>query len=171
MLPGLVAPAMHGFALLDAAAIAAGQKLPLLQREVRQLIDADEKIFRALIAVDIVFSVAVSKPRRRAVEPRDDVLRFVVLLVQLARHVAAKISDAATPPAPETCAAAAACPRPDACAPAGSPRRAAPWSFPAPPPRQTGDISRRNREIPSAEEMACRNPRSCRRFVRFGFIP
>ncbi len=78
---------------LNAAAIPAGQKLPLLQREVRQLIDADKKIFRALVAVHIVFVVAVGKPRRRAVKPRDDMLGFVVFVVQLARHIAPKISD------------------------------------------------------------------------------
>ncbi len=93
MFPGLVAPAMHGRALVDAAAIAAGQKLPLLQREVRQLIHADEKIFRALIAVNIVLRVAVCEARRRTVQPRDDVLGFVIFFVQLARHVPPEIRD------------------------------------------------------------------------------
>src|ERR1019366_8614820 len=37
--------------------------------------------------------VAISKPRRRTVKPRDDVLRFVVLVIQLAWHIAAKICD------------------------------------------------------------------------------
>jgi hypothetical protein len=46
-------------ASLHRAAIARGEKLPLLQREVRQLIDTDEQELRALILVDVVFATAV----------------------------------------------------------------------------------------------------------------
>ena len=55
MLPGLVAPAMFGKASRHGTAIAAGQKVPLLQSEMRQLVKSDEKIFRALILIDVIF--------------------------------------------------------------------------------------------------------------------
>src|SRR6266404_4058578 len=74
-------------------AIARSQKLPLLQREVRELIDADEKKLRALILVDVVFVAAVAEARGRSVTPRDDVLRFVVLAIEFPRYVATKISE------------------------------------------------------------------------------
>ena len=78
MLPGLVAPAMLGAAAANRAAIAGREKLPLAQSEERQLIDADEQKFRALILVDVIFVAAVAEARGRAVLPRDDVLRLVV---------------------------------------------------------------------------------------------
>ena len=77
---------------LDGAAIAAGQKLPLFQREVRQLIDADEQKLRALVLVHVVFVAAIAEARCRAVLPRDDMLRFVVLAIVRLRYVAPEIS-------------------------------------------------------------------------------
>ena len=70
------------------AAIARGQELPLLEREMRQLIDADEQKFRALILVDIALIAAVAEARGRAVVPGDQVLRFVIRFVKLAWHIA-----------------------------------------------------------------------------------
>ena len=55
MLPGFVAPAMHGNAPAHGTAVAAGEELPLAQGEERQLVDADEEKFRALILVDVAF--------------------------------------------------------------------------------------------------------------------
>src|SRR5271163_4711185 len=40
--------------------VAAGQELPLAQREKRQLVNADEKKFRALILVNVVLVLAVA---------------------------------------------------------------------------------------------------------------
>ncbi len=74
-------------------AVARSEELPLLQREVRQLVEPDEQKLRALILVNVVFVAAVAEARGRAVVPRDDVLRLVVALVKLARNVAAEIGE------------------------------------------------------------------------------
>src|SRR5579863_1296195 len=74
-------------------AIAAGEKLPLAQREMRQLVNADEKEFARLILVNIIFALRIAEARGRAVVPGDRVLRFVERAIQLARHVAAKIEQ------------------------------------------------------------------------------
>src|SRR6267378_62095 len=72
-------------------AIARSEKLPLLQREMRQLIKPDEQKLRALILVNVIFVATVAKASGRAIEPGNYVLRFVVTLIELPRHVAPKI--------------------------------------------------------------------------------
>ncbi len=49
------------YASRHATAVARRQELPLLQRKVRQLINADEKKFRALILVNVVLVTAVAE--------------------------------------------------------------------------------------------------------------
>src|SRR5579859_4346639 len=78
-------------ALWNWAAIARREKLPLLQREVRQLIEPNEEKLRALILVDIIFVAAIAEARGRTVVPGDDVLGFIVSAVERARHVAPEI--------------------------------------------------------------------------------
>src|SRR5208282_3349551 len=73
--------------------IARSEKLPLLEGEERQLVNADEKIFGALILVDVVFAFAVAEARRRTIPPRDDVLRVVEGAIEFARNIAAKIEQ------------------------------------------------------------------------------
>src|SRR5690242_16551493 len=68
-------------------AITGGQKLPLLQGEVRQLVDADEDELGTLIAIDIVLVAAVAEARGRAVLPGNDALRFVVAAIRITRYV------------------------------------------------------------------------------------
>src|SRR5208337_5022134 len=68
------------------APVPRGQKLPLLQSEVRQLIYPDEQKLRALVLVNIILIPAVPKSRRRSIRPRNDVLGFVVAFVQIAWH-------------------------------------------------------------------------------------
>src|SRR5579885_3548526 len=75
------------------AAIARSEKLPLLQREVREFVNADEEKFGALIAIDVVFVAAKAEARGRAIAPGYDVLGFVVTLVRIARHIAAEIRE------------------------------------------------------------------------------
>jgi hypothetical protein len=75
------------------AAIARSEKLPLLQREVSELIEPDEQELRALILVDVIFVPAVAEASGRTVVPGDDVLGFVVALIHRARHIAAEISQ------------------------------------------------------------------------------
>src|SRR6266571_166419 len=75
------------------AAVARSEELPLLQREVRQLVEADEQKLRALVLVNVVLVAAVAEARGRTVCPGHDVLRFAVALVKSARHVAAKVSE------------------------------------------------------------------------------
>ena len=75
------------------AAVAAGEELPLAQSEKRELVDSDEKKFRALVLVDIRFGLAVAEARGRAVLPFHHVLRFVERFVKLARNVAAEIEQ------------------------------------------------------------------------------
>ena len=74
-------------------AIAAGKKLPLAQSEKRQLVNPDEKKFRALILVNVAFILAIAEARGRAVLPFDNVFRLVETFVQLARNVATKIIE------------------------------------------------------------------------------
>ena len=45
----------------DGTAIAAGEELPLAQSEKRELVDADEKKFRALVLVNVVFVLGSSR--------------------------------------------------------------------------------------------------------------
>src|SRR5580704_7617889 len=73
--------------------VARREKLPLLQREECQFIEPDEKKLRALISVDVVLIPAVPEARRRTVSPGNYVLRFVVLIVELPRHVASKVRE------------------------------------------------------------------------------
>src|SRR6266571_2595446 len=73
------------------AAVARSEKLPLLQREVRELVETDEQELRALILVNVVLVAAVAEARGRTVFPGYEVLRFVVTLVKSARHIAAKV--------------------------------------------------------------------------------
>src|SRR5579872_7299518 len=75
------------------AAIARSEKLPLLQREVREFVNADEEKFGALIAIDVVFVAAKAEARGRAIAPGYDVLGFVVTFVRIARHIAAEIRE------------------------------------------------------------------------------
>ncbi len=77
----------------DRAAIAAGEKLPLAQGEESELVDADEKKFRTLILVDVIFGGAVAEAGGRAVEPGDDVLRVVEARVEFARDFFAEIKQ------------------------------------------------------------------------------
>ena len=50
------------------------QKLPLpFKSEMRQLVQSDKKIFRALILIDVIFVRAVAEPRGAPVIPRDDI--------------------------------------------------------------------------------------------------
>jgi hypothetical protein len=65
--------------------------LPLAQRKHRQLVNANEKKFRALILVNVVLALAVAEARGRTVLPRDQVLRFLKTLVKLARDVSTEI--------------------------------------------------------------------------------
>src|SRR5690349_3643797 len=58
-----------GSVKLNGAPISRSQELPLLQSEMRQLIDADEQKLRALVLVDIIFVAAVAEARSRAVAP------------------------------------------------------------------------------------------------------
>src|SRR5256885_14330550 len=76
--------------------VARRQELPLLQREMRQLIEPDEQEFRALVLVNVILITAIAKARRRTVQPRHYVLRFVVTLVKLARHIAPEIRQQRT---------------------------------------------------------------------------
>src|SRR6266568_6221786 len=57
------------YASRHAATIAGSQELPLLQREVRELIDPDEQKLRTLILIDVILIPAVSEARRRTVFP------------------------------------------------------------------------------------------------------
>ena len=69
---------------LRGTAIPGSEKLPLLQREVRQLVNADEQKLRALIAVNVVLVAAVAEPCGGTVLPGDDMLGLVVALVHRA---------------------------------------------------------------------------------------
>ena len=93
MLPGIRRARHARKRARHGTAVAAGEKLPLPQREKRQLVDADEKKFRALVLVDVALALAVAEARGRSVPPRDHVLRFLKVLVQLARHVAPEIEQ------------------------------------------------------------------------------
>ena len=62
--------------------------MPLLEREVRQLIDANEEKLRALILIDIAFVAAVAEARGGTVAPGHQMFCFVVALVCDARNVA-----------------------------------------------------------------------------------
>src|SRR5712691_12739676 len=78
----------HGAkAFRHGAAVARSEKLPLLQREMRQLVEADEQELRALVLVNVVLVAAVAEARGRTVFPSYEVFRFVVTLVKSARHV------------------------------------------------------------------------------------
>src|SRR5258708_1913570 len=57
-----------------ATTIAGSQELPLLEGEMRQLINPDEQELRALILVDVALVAAITEPRGRAVFPGNDVL-------------------------------------------------------------------------------------------------
>src|SRR5882672_1189671 len=46
------------------AAVSRSKKLPLLEREVRQFVDANKEEFRALILVNVVLVAAITEPRR-----------------------------------------------------------------------------------------------------------
>src|SRR6266446_4238823 len=84
--------ASHGAkASRHGAAVARSEKLPLLQREVCELVNADEQKLGALVLVNVILVAAVAEARGRTVFPGYDVLRFVVTLVKSARHVAAKV--------------------------------------------------------------------------------
>src|SRR4029077_7562088 len=74
-------------------AIAAGKKLPLAKGEKSQLVNSDEKKFRALVLINVAFVLAVAEARGRAVLPFDDVFGLVETFVQLARNVAAEIIE------------------------------------------------------------------------------
>src|SRR5207245_8582308 len=69
----------------DRATVARSEKLPLLQSEVRQLIETNEQKLGALITIDVVLVAAVAKERCGTVLPGDDVLGLVVAFVQRAR--------------------------------------------------------------------------------------
>ena len=73
--------------------VAAREELPLAESEERELVNADEKKFRALILVHVVFVLAVAEARGGIIQPGDQVFRFVVALVKLARNIAAKIKQ------------------------------------------------------------------------------
>src|SRR6266851_6817259 len=72
-------------------AVTRGEKLPLLQRKVRELVNADEQKLRALVLINIALVAAVAEARGRAIVPGDEVLRGVVTLVPRARHVPLKV--------------------------------------------------------------------------------
>src|SRR5271157_1553064 len=71
----------------NGTAVAGGQELPLLQREMRQLVDSDEQKLRALILVNVILVAAVAEPRRRSVFPCNNVFRFVEGAVPRRRHI------------------------------------------------------------------------------------
>ncbi len=58
---------------------------------MRQLVDPDEQKLRALVLINVVLRRAVSKSRRRSIQPGHHVLPFVVGPVQLARHIPPEI--------------------------------------------------------------------------------
>src|SRR5207244_12714750 len=64
--------------------VAAGEELPLVEREERQLVDANEEELGALILVDVILTLAVAKPRGRAVAPGDNVFAVVVAAIEFA---------------------------------------------------------------------------------------
>src|SRR5579859_682191 len=76
--------------------VARRQKLTLLQRKMRKFIEPDEQKLRALILINVVLAAAISKTRGRTVQPRHHVLRFVVTLVKLSRHIAPEIRQQRT---------------------------------------------------------------------------
>ncbi len=161
MLPGFVAAGHARKRAGHGTAIAAGKKLPLAQGEKRQLVDADEKKFRALILVDVVFALAVAEARGRAVPPGDDVLRFVETCCRARAERRGGNSAAAIARARETCGAAAACSRRDGRAPGGSPPSAALSICPGRRRRRRGDTSPAIREIPAASGTARSRARPC----------
>ncbi len=55
------------------------------------LVEPDEQELRALILVNVIFVATVPEARRRTVNPRNNMLRFVVTLIETPGHVAAKI--------------------------------------------------------------------------------
>src|SRR5258708_34459537 len=88
---GIARPRHARKTLRDGAAIARSQKLPLLQRKMRQLVEPDEQELRTLILVNIIFVATVPEARRRAVDPRNNMLGFVVTLIEAPRHIAPKV--------------------------------------------------------------------------------
>src|SRR6266704_364359 len=75
------------------AAVARGEELPLLQSEMRELINSDEKKLRALVLINIVLVAAVAETRGRSVFPGNDMLRCVVTLVHHAGHVPPEVTE------------------------------------------------------------------------------
>src|SRR5271155_1686031 len=83
----VAAAARHG------ATITRSEKLPLLQGEMRQLIDADEEEFGALILIDVALVAAISEARGGAVAPGHQVPGFVVTFVERAGHIATELQE------------------------------------------------------------------------------
>ena len=72
---------MHGLALGTRQRLRLVRNCHCARVRMREFVDADKKKLRALVLVDIVLARRVTKPRGRAIDPGDDVLGFVVVLV------------------------------------------------------------------------------------------
>ncbi len=60
---------------------------------MRQFVNSDKKKLCALILVNVTLVPAVAKPRSRTVGPGNQVLRFVVALIESLRYVATEIRE------------------------------------------------------------------------------
>jgi hypothetical protein len=56
-----------------------------------QLVEADEKKLRALVAINVVFVAAIPEAGGRAILPGHNVFGFVKAFVQARRNVTAKV--------------------------------------------------------------------------------
>src|SRR6266581_2240452 len=140
------------------AAVARGEELPLLQSEMRELINSDEKKLRALVLINIVLVAAVAETRGRSVFPGNDMLRCVKFLLPGERSIAVAkglralpccpcIEHSQSEPHPSTTARAVSSPH-------KTPRR-----------RQ----SKRQRRASGADSKPLRQPRRLR--LRFALLP
>src|SRR5947207_3717948 len=66
------------------ATIARSQKLPLLQSEMRELIQPDEQKFRTLVLINVILVSAIAETRSRTVQPGHHMFCFVVIFVEAA---------------------------------------------------------------------------------------
>jgi hypothetical protein len=92
-IPGVTRAGHARLTSLHRTAVARGQKLPLFQGEVRQLIETNEEKLGALVAINVIFVAAETEARGRVILPGHDMLRLVVALVQRARHIATKVRE------------------------------------------------------------------------------
>ncbi len=159
--PGFVAPAMHG----NAPGI--GQRLRLVRNchcrsvKMRQLVDADEKKFGALILVDVVFALRNSRSASSSHSTMSPGASTRENFCRVRAERRGENRAAATARAPETCGAEAKCSRRGVRAPAGSLPSAALSIFPGPPRRRRGDTWRARRESHSASRTGRSQARFC----------